>query len=226
MSSDIITLVNSIPDRQQATVTLTNTAGGRIQVSCTFKESRAPSFFLLFPAGTLPEKIDTDRPCAMISRDAEGRNVSFAAKIVDIPNSRVIELIANKSIRPEDLREYFRVNIKAPVEVFYHPQNDDEDEEPMELGGETVDISQTGVLTILSKECKIYKPVTIELSLPNPPELVICSGRVVRSKRLPHNRWLTSFHFDNISSSARDIIAKNCFAEQRRQLRENIQTAG
>lgn len=226
MSSDINTLIDSIPDRQPATVTLTDTGGKRIQVSCAFKESTAPSFFLLFPAGTLPEKIDTDRACALASRDGQGKSITFAAKIVDMPNSRVIELIANKSIRPEDLREYFRVNIKAPVEVFYDPQNDGKDEEPMELGGETVDISQTGVLTILTDECRIDKQVIIELNLPNPAELVICSGRVVRSKRLPHNRWLTSFHFDNISSKARDIIAKNCFAEQRRQLRENVQTAG
>ncbi len=225
MSSDMNTLVDSIPDRQPATVTLTDAGSKRIQVSGVFKESTAPSFFLLFPAGTLPDKIDPDKPCAVASQDGQGKSVTFAAKIVDMPNSRVIELIANKSIRPEDLREYFRVNIKAPVEVFYDPPNDG-DEEPMELGGETVDISQTGVLTILTDECRINKPVIIELNLPNPAELVICSGRVVRSKRLRHNRWLTSFHFDNISSSARDIIAKNCFAEQRRQLRENIQTAG
>lgn len=224
MSIDIKDLVNAIPDRQPATVTLTDTDGKRIQVSGVFKESTAPSFFLLFPAGTLPEKIDTDRPSALVSRDADGKSVTFAAKIVDIPNSRVIEMTANKSIRPEDLREYFRVNIKAPVEVFYDPPHND-NEQAMEVGGETVDISQTGILTILTDECKMNKPVTIELSLPNPAELVICSGRVVRSKRLRHNRWLTSFHFDNISSGAQDIIAKNCFAEQRRQLRENIQTA-
>jgi hypothetical protein len=226
MSSDINTLVNSIPDRQPATVTLTDSGGGRIQVSCTFKESTAPSFFLLFPAGTLPEKIDTDRPGALVSRNAEGKNVTFAAKIVDIPNSRVIELIANKLIRPEDLREYFRVNIKAPVEISYDPQNDNAKEHPLELCGETVDISQTGILTILTDECRVQKPVIIELNLPNPAKIIICSGRVVRSKRIRQNRWLTSFHFDNISANAQDIIAKNCFAEQRRQLRENIQTAG
>jgi hypothetical protein len=225
MSSDIKVLVNAIPDRQPVTASLTDTDGGRMQVSCLFKESTAPSFFLLFPAGTLPEKINTDRPCALVSRDVEGNSVTFAAKIVDIPNSRVIEMIANKSIRPEDLREYFRVNIKAPVEVFYDPQNDD-NEQSMELDGETVDISQTGILTILTDECKISKPVTIELSLPNPAELVICSGRLIRCKRIRRDRWLTSFHFDNISANDRDIIAKNCFAEQRRQLRENIQTAG
>ena len=95
------------------------------------------------------------------------------------------------------------------------------------FAGETVDISQTGILTILTDECRAKKPVLIiELNLPNPAKIIICSGRVVRSKRLRHNRWLTSFHFDNISANAQDIIAKNCFAEQRRQLRENIQTAG
>jgi hypothetical protein len=225
MPNDLITLIDSIPDRQPAQVVLTNTGGKRIQAPGVFKVSTAPSFFLLFPVGTLPEKIDADRPCAMVSRDRRGKTVTFAAKIVDIPSTRVIELIADKSLRPEDLREYFRVNIKAPVEVFYDSQNDDEDEEAAELGGETVDISQTGVLAILTDECRSNKPVIIELKLPNPAELVTCSGRVVRSKRLRHNRWLTSFHFDNISSSAQDIIAKNCFAEQRRQLRENVQTA-
>ncbi len=226
MSSDIKTLVNSIPDRQPATVILADTSGSRMQISCTFKESTAPSFFLLFPAGTLPEKIDTDRSCTLVSLDAEGKSVTCAAKIVDIPNSRVIELMANKSIQPEDLREYFRVNIKAPVEISYEPLNDNEKEQPLELGGETVDISQTGILTILTDECRIKKPVTIELNLPNPAKIIVCSGRVVRSKRIQQNRWLTSFHFDNISANAQDIIAKNCFAEQRRQLRENIQTAG
>lgn len=213
MSSDIKTLVDSIPDRQPATVALTDNDGKRMQVSGVFKESTAPSFFLLFSAGTLPEKINTDRPCALASRDGHKKTVTFAAKIVDIPNSRVIELIANKSIRPEDLRKYFRLYIKAPVEVFYDPQNDDEDQAPMDFGGETVDISQTGILTILSEECKMNQPVAIDLNLPNPAKIIICSGRVVHSKRLRHNRWLTSFHFDNVSANARDIIAKNCFAE-------------
>jgi hypothetical protein len=225
MTTDIASIVNAIPDRQPTNVTLTDTSGKRTQVSCVFKESSAPSFFLLFPPNTLPQKIDMDRPCALVSQDMYGETVTFAAKIVEIPNNRVIELIANKSIRPEDLREYFRVNIKAQVAVFYHPERDDEDEKAFELNGETVDISQTGVLTILSDECRIKKPVMIEISLPNPAGLIICSGHVIRSKRIRKNHWLTAFHFDNISSDAREIITKNCFVEQRRQLRENIQTA-
>jgi hypothetical protein len=225
MPTDITSLVNAIPDRQSTNVTLTDTSGKRTQVSCVFKESNAPSFFLLFPPNTLPQKIDTNKPCALISQDIYGDTVTFAAKIVEIPNSRVIELIANKSIRPEDLREYFRVNIKAQVEVFYNPERDEDNDLALELNGTTVDISQTGVLTILSGECRIQKPVMIEISLPNPAETIFCSGHVIRSKRIRKNHWLTAFHFDNISSDAREIITKNCFAEQRRQLRDNIQTA-
>jgi hypothetical protein len=225
MPTDIISLVNAIPERQPTNVTLTDTSGKRTQVSCVFKESSAPSFFLLFPPDTLPQKIDTARPCAVVSQDMHGETVTFAAKIVEIPSSRVIELIANKSIRPEDLREYFRVNIKAQVEVFYNPERDEDNDLALELNGMTVDISQTGVLTILSGECRIQKPVMIEISLPNPAETIFCSGHVIRSKRIRKNHWLTAFHFDNISSDAREIITKNCFAEQRRQLRDNIHTA-
>ncbi len=224
MTADLTALVNSIPDRQSVSVTLTNTKGKKLQLACVFKESKAPSFFLLFPSRSLRDDIDIDKPCAVISQDQFGETVSLAAKIVDIPSNRVIELVANQSIRPEDLREYFRVNIRARVEVLYTPGEGDDDGEPLKTDGQTVDISQTGVLTLLSNECNVKNSVMIEINLPNPAGTVICSGRVIRSERVRKNRWLTAFHFENISPESRELIAKNCFAEQRRQLRENIQT--
>ncbi len=225
MSTDILSIVNAIPDSQSAAITLTDSTGISMQLSCTFKESEAPSFFLLFPPGTIPENIEKSKPCMVTSRDEYGEAVTLAAKIVQITNTRVLELMAQKTIKPEDLREYFRVNIRAQIAVFFDPEEYDADEKPLELDGETVDISQTGVLTILSDECQSKKPVMIEINLPNPSETIICSGRLIRSKRIRKNRWLTAFHFDNISSRSREIIAKNCFAAQRRQLRENIQTS-
>jgi c-di-GMP-binding flagellar brake protein YcgR len=225
MYTYIITIVNAIPDGQTATVTLTDSSGQRRQFNCVFKESEAPSFYLLFSPGTIPEDIQKNWRCILVSNDSEGEPITFSAKIVEISNNRVIELEARKSIRPEDLREYFRVNLKMPIEIFHEPEKSDAEEESLELTGETVDISQTGVLSILSDECKITKPLSIELDLPNPAETIICSGRLIRSKRIRKNRWLTSFHFDNLSSSSRELIAKNCFSAQRQQLRENIQTS-
>ena len=224
MSTDIIAIINSIPDRQPASLTVTDSNGTRKQIPCIFKEAEAPTFFLLFAPGSIPENLGKDWRYALVSKDADGEPAMFSAKIVANPNNRVIEMVGKKSIRPEDLREYFRVNLKAPAAVFYEPGKDDLDEQPLELEGETVDISQTGVLTVLSDECKLTRPVMIEINLPNPAETIICTGCLVRSKRILKNRWLTSFHFNHISEKSRDIIAKNCFAEQRRQLRENIQT--
>ena len=195
-----------------------------MQVDCQFKVSTPPSFFLLFPPGVIPGNIQKDWRCVLVTKDTNGEPTTFSAKIIELLNNRVIELAAQRCIRPEDLREYFRVNIRAQMEVFYDPQKSDVDEQPVELAGETVDISQSGILSILPEECKITKPVSIELNLPNPAETIICSGHVIRTKRIRKNRWLTSFHFNNLSSRARDIIAKNCFSEQRRQLRENVQT--
>lgn len=224
MSTDIISIVNSIPDRQAASLTVTDTNGSRLQIPCTYKEAEAPAFFLLFTPGALPQNITKEWRCALVCKDAGEEPVTFSAQIVELPNNRVIEMVAKKSIRPEDLREYFRVNLKMPVTVFYANEQEVNDESPMELTGETVDISQTGVLTILSDECTPTNPLTLEIDLPNPAASIICTACVVRSKRIRRNHYLTSFHFDDISARSRDLIAKNCFAEQRRQLRENIQT--
>jgi len=224
MSVDIIAIVNAIPDSQPASVTMTDSSGTRRQLNCVFKESDAPSFFLLFAPGTIPDDIQKSWRCVLISKDTDGEPITFSAKITDLASNRVIELVAQKSIRPEDLREFFRVNLRMPIEIFYEPEDSDVDEQPIEFKGETVDISQTGVLSILSDECKITKPVSLELSLPNPAETIICSGNTIRCKRLKKNRWLTSFHFNDLSSRSRDLIAKNCFAAQRKQLRENIET--
>ncbi len=226
MSTDIISIVSTIPDRQPVSVTLTDPDGRNRKVRCVFKESEAPGFFLLFSPGAMPEDIEEDWRCIVSSRTSSGEAVTFKAKIIQVQNTRVIELEGQKTLRPEDLREYFRVNLKSKVSVFYDPANGDPKEEPFELDGETVDISESGVLTILSNECRIKKSIMIELNLPNPNQVVICSGSVIRSKRITKSRWLTAFHFENISTHSREIIAKNCFSEQRRQLRENIRTAG
>jgi c-di-GMP-binding flagellar brake protein YcgR len=225
MSTDIISIVAALPDRQPATITLIDSSGQRRQIHCVIKKSDAPSFYLLFTPDTIPEDIEKDWRCVVASHDTTGEAITLSAGIIEISSKRVIEMVAQKAIRPEELREYFRVNIQAPIEIFYQPEESDVDAEPFEIAGETVDISQTGILSILPDECKITKPLSIELNLPNPAETIICSGRLVRCKRIRKDRWLTAFHFDNLSSKSREVIAQNCFSAQRQQLRDNIRTA-
>lgn len=224
---EILSLVRSIPDGQAATVTLTDPAGKRQVYECTFKESMAPAFFLVFAADAIPPEIDHSKQCPLVSRDRSGNTVSFLAEIETRSKTNLLELTARKVVRPEDLREYFRIEIRSPICVrFFLTEEDGNERLEWELDGETVDISQSGVLAFLADECRNTERLEIELSLPNPAEAIFCTGHLVRTKRIRKDRWLTSFHFDHISQRSRDIIAMNCLAEQRRQLRDKVQTAG
>lgn len=221
---EILPLVKSIPDGQAATVTLTDSTGKRRLHECVFKESIAPAFFLVFPRDEAPQDIDIGNQCPLVSRDREGNAVAFLAEIEAINKNHVVELVAKKAVRPEDLREYFRVDLRTHIVVRFYLQQQGTETLQWQLTGETVDLSQSGVLAFFPDECQDKHPIEIELHLHNPAETIHCIGHIVRMQRLRKNRWLTSFHFDEISTRSRDLIAMNCFAEQRRQLREKVQT--
>lgn len=219
-------LVKSIPDGKAASITLTNTEGARKKYNCVFKESIAPSFFLLLKDGTCPSDIDMDRQCLVESQDQDGTAVSFAAMISDKTRDRLFELEAKKSLRPEDLREFFRVNITTPITVSFMQAPGDTQTRTWEISGETVDLSQSGTLALFPKKCLNDGPLMLEITLPNPEKEVSCIAHVILKRQTRKGKWLTSFHFDNISTKDRDVITQNCFSQQRKQLRENIETAG
>jgi hypothetical protein len=221
---DINLLVKSLPDGQPATIILTDTLGGTVHLPCIYKESEAPSFFLLFLPGVLPVELDRSRQCPLACQDRNGKDVSLVSEIVALNDRRRVELVAKKKVRPEDIRDFFRVDIRTGIVVRFFPENDNGEQQPWEIAGETVDISQSGVLTILPEECRNTTALDLEINLTDPVKKIYCTGHVVRSKRFRKNCWQTSFRFDEISSTAKDAIAKNCFAEQRRQLREKVKT--
>ncbi|MFH0781244.1 MAG: PilZ domain-containing protein [Pseudomonadota bacterium] len=220
----ILQLVRSIPDGQAASITLIDLAGERIHLQGVYKESEAPNFFFLVPPGHLPEALDTSRQCPFSSQDRSAADVSFIADIIEISGNRALELVARETVRAEDLRQFFRVTLRTRIFIRFFSKNPDSNEKYWEITGETVDISQSGALTILPEECRNFNDLDLEIEFTTPRKNVFCTSHVIRSKRLKKDRWLTSFHFDEISSVDRDAIAKNCFAEQRRQLRDKGQT--
>jgi len=224
VEENILRLVKSIKDGQSTTVTLTDKSGNRKMFECIYKESMAPSFFILISGDTYPLNIDTARQCPVISRGPKGETVSFAAKIIDQTSDKLFELEATKSIRPEDLREYFRINIKTSVTVSFFPEPGDNESRRWEMEGETVDLSQSGVLAILPYKCRNDDPILIELALPEPQQDISCICHVVNKKTTRKGQWLTSFHFDKISAQDRDAITRNCFTQQRKLLRSNVRT--
>ena len=222
---DLTRLIKSILDNVPATIALTNQKGKRIRYNCTFKESEPPCFFLIFPPDQIPADVDVKKSAPFVGTDKNGDSVSFSASIIDQKNSKIYELVAKKSMNPEDLRENFRINLQTSITVSFDPEPGDATQESWELEGKVVDLSQSGVLTILPEECKNTKSIFLEIDLTEPRKTIGCIGHVIRVKRIKKNRWLTSFHFESISQEAVDNIATNCFAEQRRQLRENISTS-
>jgi len=219
-------LVKSISDKESATVKLTGADGKRTSYECIFKESSPPGFFLLFPSAEILADIDLSKSCPFISKDREGHTLSFTTAIIERTSDRILEMVARRAINPEDLREYFRVNISTDITVSFQPETDNGSHLGWELSGEVVDLSRSGILTILPEECKNRNSILIEIDLTSPVKTIYCIGHIIRIKRVKKNRWLTSFHFDDISAKAIDDITVNCLAEQRRQLRENIATAG
>lgn len=221
---DLVKLVKLIGDGEAATLTLTDGNNNHHTIHGVHKESVAPCFFFLGPAGSLPENLDSSWRGFFISNDAEGKEVSFLADVVKQNSSRIVEMVARETVRFEDMRRFFRVTLRTPVAIHYIGDDPNNDSDDWHLGGETVDISQSGLLALLPEECRNASGLDIELTLDQPSTTIFCRGHLVRTKRLKRDRWLTSFHFDEISTTDRDTLAKRCFAEQRRQLREKGQT--
>jgi len=224
-SEEIHTLVQSIPDGREVSAVIVDAAGKEHKYECTFKTSEAPCFFLLFPSGALPADLDTRRKCIVTGLNDNGQLLTLGASIINFANNRLLELEATDTFRPEDLREFFRVDLRVPAIVSFSVSDANAESSFVEHKGETIDISQSGVLIMLTEECKRKESLTIELMLPNPRKNVELTGKMVRKHRVKRDRWLTAFHFENPEECDRDAIAKNCFTAQRRQLRENVQTA-
>lgn len=223
--SSLIQLVKSFRDSQAAKIKLQTTSGQEVHLDCIYKESVAPNFFVVFPPDKIPDTIDLKKACAISLHDGNGEPVALTARIAEIPNDRSIELTAATTIDPASLREYFRVVLRTAITVSYQAAKASESRN-WSISGQTLDISGSGVLGVFPQEARNKHNVFIELSLTHPQKRILCTGHVVRTHRLRGDRWHMALHFDNITTKNRDAIITNCLWEQRRQLRENVQTAG
>lgn len=223
--SSITHLIRSIADSQSARISLSTSAGETLHLDCIYKEGIAPRFFLVFPPKKLPENINMAQHCAISIRnhDEDTAPLSLNAKIEEIIGDRTLELTAKSSIDPTSLREFFRVAIHVPVTISFEPETDDDLERQWSLGGETLDISGSGLLALFSEECRDRQRIKIAIELSSPQASVVCMGHVVYTRRVRKGRWHIALHFDDIASKHRDIIISNCLYEQRRQLKETLQ---
>lgn len=223
MPSDITDTIKRIPDSELAEIDISTTNGQVFRLNCIFKESEAPNFFLVFPPETLPNDIDINKACPVAIKSAQTA-ITLTAKIEEVSGNRTLHLHAQKKIKPESLREYFRVDSKVPVTADYYQESLDGKAQSWTIEGKTLDISGSGVLTILPEKPLNNHKIELKLSLNGGQDVVSCTGHVIRTKRLHKGGYQVAFHFDFLEPKYRDALISFCLQEQRSRLRKKVQT--
>jgi PilZ domain-containing protein len=224
VTTSISETIKNLVDSETAKIDIPTLDRQTIRLNCIYKESHSPNFFLVFPPKKLPLNIDTEKYCP-ISIKSGKTALTLTAKIVAINGDRTLELTAKNTVKPESLREYFRIGAKVSITAKYDPESPDSKTPAWTLTGKTLDMSGSGVLAIFPESPQTKHKITLLIQLKDGQENIECLGHIVRSRRLRKGRYQVSFHFDYIASKDKDSIISYCLQEQRSQLREKIQTA-
>lgn len=225
MSSDIETL-KKIPAEKPVRIFLPiSNSDERIRTQCVYHPVKPPIFKLTFKPGVLPlDALDPHQAC-IISIDIGGPTITLEAMVRNIINSQTLEMIINKSISHEQMREYFRVDVIADLTVSsYHNSLVRQETTPWEIKATTIDISGSGTLAILPERPPEDKQVLLDISLPTDQESSIkILSHPVRTKKLADGRYEVAYHFDDITTENRDAIIGCCLVLQRKLLRLKVQ---
>ncbi len=194
------------------------------RVGCVYQEEDPPEFLLLFNPGVLPAEIDMNRKAAVLL-DISGQSISLSVDIKQVLNNQTLRLVARDVISHEQLRDYFRVDVSAPLVARPAlPENDLAMEEEWNLSGETVDVSGSGLLALFSTPIDQDKLVRVDLVLPTGDvQPVQTIAHVVRSRKIADDQYQVALHFDQIKPEDRDRIMACCFEIQRKHLRLKVQ---
>ncbi len=196
----------------------------RLLIPCILKKMQNGHFQLLFVPGSLPvEKVDMNTSC-LINIDLGGKSVSLESKIIDISNSQTLEMVPQKSISHEQMREYFRVDCTIPIMLSsIVPEAFATKEDNWKIPGTTVDLSGAGLRASFSQEPPADTQVRIELALPSTETNIVQTlASPVRITQLTEKLWDAAYQFDVIEDEDQDAIIGCCLIEQRRLLRLKV----
>ncbi len=154
----------------------------------------------------------------------EEKTVNLIARLDRVADSRRLHFTAREPVSPQSLRDYFRVSINTAIEASYIAGSKEVKARTWKMEGTTIDLSGSGLLALFTEKPPSNFHIQLIITVPgnNPP--IVCLANVVKSYRIRKNRYQVAFHFENITQKTRDQIISCCFQEQRRQLRENVET--
>jgi len=183
-----------------------------------------PHFELLFPPDAWNARdLKLGSDCTLIV-EHNGRTINLVARLDSVVNDRRLSFTAREPLSPESLRDYFRVSISTPIEASYVAGLKEINAQSWKLSGTTLDMSGSGVLALFSEKPRSSHRIQLVITTSPTETPIICLAHVVRSYRVRKNRYQVAFHFENVTTRTRDQIICCCLQEQRRQLRENVET--
>ena len=225
MNSDIETL-QTIPDGKPVRIFLPLAESDeRVRAHGVYQMAKAPIFRLAFKPGVLPlDLLDPHQAC-IISIDMGGPTLTLEAMVRNIINSQTLEMIVNRSISHEQMREYFRVDaVTDLVASSYMNRLLPQKKEPWSLAGTTIDMSGSGVLAVFTEKPPEDRQVLLKIELPSSPRAIVeVVSHPVRTKELQDGRYEVAYHFDDIKTEDRDLIIGCCLVMQRKLLRLKVQ---
>ncbi len=221
-SASLANLVASISDETVGTLIIRNPDGKKIPFDCIYRKTQTPNHFTLVTTEALPENCSNNKSWTLHINNESEEQLIIDAAFVQQSNLTTVELKSINSIEPTSLRQYFRISFTTEITLDYSLIKA---YKGLKIQGKTLDLSGSGVLAIFPEMPRKCRSVKIELTLPYPEKKVFCIGHLVRSKKLKNGSWQAALHFNELDEKDREDIIANCFREQRRRLRENIQTA-
>ncbi|PID72064.1 MAG: hypothetical protein CSA31_00180 [Desulfobulbus propionicus] len=216
-------LVEKLRDGSEAVLDLTDKNGNTHRLNALYAQGDTPRFELFFPPNAWKSSdLALGVNCQVMVRH-KGVGVNLVAELDQILNKRRLQFIAREPIKPEALREYFRVLINTTVEIGYIPGPKEVKTKKWQMVGTTVDLSASGVLGLFAEKPPSNNRLQIRIIDPSTLTPIACIGHVVRTYRMRKKRYQVALHFDNVEQSLRDKLIACCLAEQRKQLRENVE---
>ena len=196
----------------------------RIRAQCIYQEAKPPEFTLIFKPGVLPvDELDIQQPC-IISIDMGGPTVSLEAMINKVSNRQTLQMIVQKSISHEQMREFFRVDaVTSVISKSFQTELVGDKNEPWSINGQTIDISGSGLLAIFDEKPQAEQQVNLEIKVPSQEnETIKVLARQIRIQQLHDGRFEVAYHFDDITTEDRDKIIGSCLIIQRKMLRLKV----
>lgn len=220
----ILEIFERISDKAATLVDIPAKNGDDFRCKAVLLKKESPVIELVFPPDSWEEsRLMLGADCNLVV-EHEGRSINLIARLDTVSGPRRLQFTAREPVSPESLREYFRVLINIPIEASYIAGPREVKAKTWKMVGTTIDLSGSGVLAVFAEKPSTTHNIQLIMTMPGEEPPIVCLADVVRTYRLRRNRFQVAFHFGVVSGKTRDQIISCCFQEQRRQLRENIQT--